>query len=192
MVIPSPRAPQDPEWKEIEEFPGYSISYMGLVRNDRTGRFLATFMTQRGLVYVSFENNGRSYKRSLPLLVAEAFLEPPRNDAFDTPVNLNGDRTDNSMFNLVWRPLWFARRYNAQFSKRGEKNPEPIEEVRTGERFASSWDAAIKYGLLFTEVFTAAWNYTHNEAEDARVWPTGQKFKFITKTDIVPRQNRGL
>ncbi len=98
-------------WRPIEAFPGYSVSDHGRIRADKSGRILQLNLNQYGLVQVGLMREGVQYHRSVPLLVARAFLEPPF-EPFDTPINLDGDRHNNHVDNLVWRPRWFAIRYN--------------------------------------------------------------------------------
>lgn len=163
------------EWREIPRFPGYSVSNLGRVRNDETGRFMTPLRNSRKTVSVSvgLTKNFIQHKRAVSLLVANAFLPPPPNEAFDTTINLDGDRTNNEVGNLVWRPRWFAIKYFLQF-----RNPQmrgfytPVEEVTTGEIFETSWFAAIKFGLIDTDIFIATMN-------GLCVWPTQQWFRQV-------------
>ena len=103
------------EWRQIREFPNYSVSNSGYVRNDDTGRIMAASVNQHGVVHVGLMRGPRQHKKSLALIVAEAFVERP-NEAFDTPIHLDGNRHNNDTSNLLWRPLWFARKFNRQFA----------------------------------------------------------------------------
>lgn len=159
------------EWRAIENFPGYSISDDGDVRNDNTGRLLRLMANQSGLAIVGLRRGLTQYKRGVALLVAETYLyfaQPYRT--FDTPINLNGDRFDNRVTNLVWRPRWFAAKYFRQFKFGGVCLNEPIEEIHTHEYFKSSRDAATKYGLLEFEIADSTFNRSP-------VWPTKQEFR---------------
>ena len=160
------------EWLEIELFPGYSVSNMGRVRNEYSGRILTLLINQHGTAHVGLCRGGMQYKRSVTLLVAKAFLVPHPREAFDTPVNLDGDRTNNAVGNLIWRPRWFAVKYLQQFMLPPAGFRVPIEEVKTKEWFNTSWDAAIKFGLLDKEIMVATINRTY-------VWPTYQRFRVI-------------
>lgn len=162
------------QWVQIPEFPNYSIGDQGHVRNDETGYFLAKQVNQRGLVNVGLNRNGIQYKRSVPLLVAQAFvpLADTYSEEFDTPINVDGDRLNNAAWNLMWRPYWFAVKYVQQFKRPPRGFRTPIEEVTTGEKFDTSWDAAVKYGLLDFDIFLATMNRTF-------VWPTFQRFRTI-------------
>lgn len=162
----------DEVWIEIEDFREYSISNFGRVRTNKTGRILALNETQWGLVQVGLMRDGVQYHRSVPLLVAKAFL-PLHPDPFDTPINLDGDRRNNTLSNLVWRPRWFAIKYNRQF-----RYPyhlpikSAIRDLKTGEVSENSLDCAMRYGLLEQDVVLSIMNRTY-------CWPTYQEFGVV-------------
>lgn len=160
------------DWAPIPDFPGYSINYLGQVRNDRTGRLLVLTLSRarNGLVQVGLVKNGLQYKRGVALLVANAFLEPPNPPTFDTPINLDGDRTNNHVENLMWRPRWFAIKYHRQFYQDVPYIEEPIVDVRTEEIYPNSFSASVKYGLLDQDLYLSILNRTY-------VWPTYQRFR---------------
>lgn len=159
------------QWSVIPEFPDYSVSTEGEIRNNETERVLRPTANQSGLAQVGLMKDGRQYKRGVALIVAKAFIEQP-NDRFNTPINLNGDRMDNRVDNLEWRPRWFAVKYHQQFHNDLRGFDRPIEDVATGEQFETSWEAATKYGLIDREILMATLNRTH-------VWPTYQKFRVL-------------
>ena len=162
----------DEEWKTIQNFEDYSISSSGRVRSEKSGRILALNQNQYGIVYVGLFRSGIQYHRSVSLLVAKAFL-PVKFEAFDTPINLNGDRWDNSVENLVWRPRWFAVRYNHQFrSPYMDPILDPIRDVKTGEVSENSFEAAMRYGLLEADLVRSISLRTI-------VWPTYQEFGVV-------------
>lgn len=160
------------EWKTIDEFPDYSVSDTGLIRNDETGRVITLTRNQQGLIQVGMMKEGLQHKRGVTLLVARAFLESPTLEAFNTPINLDGDRSNNIVSNLMWRPRWFAIKYHKQFETSRSKFARPIFEIKTGEQFKNSRAAAVKYGLLDFDIFMATMNRTY-------VWPTYQQFRTI-------------
>lgn len=160
------------EWSPILEFPGYSVSDTGCVFNETYRRTLVPTANQFGVAQVGLMRDRVQYKRGVALLVANAFLDPPPSGSFNTPINLNGDRLYNALDNLVWRPRWFAIKYHRQFHEPLRGFREPIIEVKTGEQFPTSWEAATKYGLLDFEIMLAAMNRTY-------VWPTYQEYRLI-------------
>jgi hypothetical protein len=139
-------------WVPVQGFPGYSVNPLGQVRKDSSGRVLHTRLNQYGVPYVGLMRAGRQCIRSLPRLVANTFI-PSKNEIFDTPINLDGNRTNCSVSNLVWRPLWYAKRYVNQFEDRYRHPLDvPIRSVDTREVFPNSLAAACHYGLLEREV----------------------------------------
>jgi hypothetical protein len=159
-------------WKAIAFFPGYSVSDHGNVRSDTTGRLLSLNTNQYGVLQVGLMRDRVQHHRSVPLLVAKAFVPEP-GGPFDTPINLDGDRENNHMDNLVWRPRWFAIKYNRQFRYPFE-NPlyTPIMDLKTGEISENSLEAAKRYGLLESDLVLSIMNRTY-------VWPTYQEFGLI-------------
>ena len=145
------------QWVEIDEFPGYAVSDRGRVMNTYTDHIKIPTQNQQGIPNVCLMQDRTQCRRSVALLVANAFLPPPARAAFDTPINMNGDRTDNHVDNLEWRPRWFAIRYHQQFRKPPAFGfTGPIELVQTGEVFEDIRDAAVKYGLLEKEIVLSA------------------------------------
>lgn len=162
------------EWKPIEMFDDYEVSSFGRICNSTTGRFLALNTNQYGVLQVGLMRKGQQYHRSVPLLVAKAFI-PEDRAPFDTPINLDGDRTNNRVENLVWRPRWFAIKYNQQFKNPPEHHISgPLADRKTGEVSENSFECAKRYGLLENDIVFATLNRTY-------VWPTYQKFGILER-----------
>jgi hypothetical protein len=155
-------------WFEIYEFPTYSISDHGRVRNDFTGRIMALTRNQSGVVYVGLVRDGRQHKRSVAKMVANTFLPKNTLDHYTTPIHLDGDPSNCHYKNLMWRPRAFADAYHRQFN-RWPLIGRPIVDVDTGERFHDSMVACVKYGLLDRDVAQSVINGTE-------VRPTYQTF----------------
>lgn len=161
------------EWREVHEFPDYSVSDRGRVRNDRADRLMALTVNQGGIVQAGFSSNGKYFKRSVALLVATTFLPRPMGP-FDTPINVDGDRLNNEVENLMWRPRWFAIRYHQQFYRRYHTPIyHKIIDLRTKEISEGSWEACVRYGLIEKELVYAIHNRTY-------VWPTYQEFRICS------------
>jgi NUMOD4 motif len=160
------------EWMVIPGFDRYAVSSHGRVRNELTDRIMAQSENQYGVVTVGLmsQDTHRQHQRSVSLLVANAFL-PRDKEAFDTPVCLDGDRYNNHINNLVWRPRWFAVKYNRQFENRWHSPIErPIRDIKTGEVHVNSLECAKWYGLLERDLVLSILNRTF-------VWPTYQEFE---------------
>lgn len=159
-------------WRGIPSFPGSSVSSEGRVRNDKTNQIRVLLVNPHGIVHVGLYRDGVQHRRSVAVLVADAFVPKPKLAVFNTPIHLNGDRTDVRADNLELRPLWFARKYHHQFSQPRRGLNKPIEDTATGERFKTSWEAAITFGLLDREILLAVYNRTY-------VFPTLQIFALV-------------
>ena len=160
------------DWRSIIEFPGYWVSNMGVVQNNngKTCRTMVQHVNQRGIANVSFNRHGVQYKRSVAVLVASAFVTTARSESFDTPINLDGDRLNNTAWNLLWRPRWYAVEYFKQFHTDQQWIDKRVQEFKTEEVFKSSWDAAMVFGLLNMEVVKSITTKTY-------AWPTFQRFR---------------
>lgn len=156
-------------WKVIPTFPRYEVSDRGRVRNRDTERIMRTKLNQYGVVGVGLMRDGEQHHRSVPKLVAMAFL-PMEKEAFDTPINLDGNRFNNDVENLVWRPRWFAIQYNRQFKVRYDRPiTRAIVDINTNKVFFDSFAVATTFGLLERDVVLSIFNRTY-------VWPTYQQF----------------
>lgn len=157
-------------WKTIEDFPEYAVSTEGRIRNKNTDRILKPSSNQYDVLMVGLMKDGVQYKRSVPLLVLDAFMMKP-NVHFDTPINLNGHRVDNRVENLLWRPRWYAVQYNRQFDEPYEHPiTKPIRDPENGMIFPNSFAVATYYGLLERDIVLSILNRTV-------VWITFTRFE---------------
>ena len=157
------------EWKAIPNFPGYVVSDEGTVENVVSGDELALNMNQYDVVYVALWYEGQQHMRSVPLLVANAFISKPY-PAFDTPINVDGNRWNNFVYNLLWRPRSFAVKYNRQFKESYHGHISyPIQDLATGDLWPNSLECARAYGLLEEDIVESIMNRTY-------AWPTYQQF----------------
>lgn len=158
-------------WADIDGFPGYLVSNHGRVMNYNYERIKVASPNQQGIPSVNLIKDAKQNRRSVAVLVAKAFLPPPPRSAFDTPINLDGDRSNNAVDNLAWRPRWFAVKYHAQFKMDPPFNYRGgVYCTTTDEWFDTLRDAAMKYGLLEKEIFLSAHNRT-------LVFPTWYEFR---------------
>lgn len=117
MRTRTPDARYTDEWRNIDGFPDWSVSSRGEVLNGATERIMAQRINQQGLTMVNLWQEGNIHTRLVALLVAKAFLDPPRNSAYNSVIHLNGDRSDCRALNLMWRPRWYAIRYHRMFEQ---------------------------------------------------------------------------
>lgn len=165
------------EWADLESLylPGYEVSNDGQVRNARSERILRQSPNQEGIVRVGVmkRDQGKQVTVSVLRLVARMFVQG-RSATFDTPIQLNGDRTDLRADNIKWRPRFFAIAYYRQFNE--SEKPEynsPIFDVETGEEYTDSREAAVKNGLLEEAI-------TKSVVNGSPCFPTWQIFARVT------------
>ncbi len=162
-------------WKVLDEFPNYSISSEGRVRNDYYRRLLKISVTRDGTPKVNLSNTiGRYDTRAVRTLVAHMFV-PNETETFNTPINLDGNKLNNFADNLAWRPRWFAVKYGMQFQDPNIQvyhNSSPVVHVESNTTYPSVYAAGTDRGFLFLQIMQAAFNH-------ATVFPYWEHFVFL-------------
>lgn len=129
-------------WKVIKEFPKYSVSDDGRVRNNTTGKILSPHSDTNGYLSVCLYRDGKPSTKRIHKLVAEAFIPNPFN-LHDTN-HKDGNRSNNNVNNLEW----CTRSYNMLHSYRvlGKKprstDRKAILCVETGKVYSTVEEAA--------------------------------------------------
>jgi len=141
-------------WHELEEFPDYAVSNLGVVGNMKSGMTRKPSINQQGIVKMSLYKNGKElHTRSVAVLVAEAFVEG-QTDLFNTPIHLDGDKMNCRADNLMWRPRWFAVQYHKQFFESAFRHAEvPLIELDSHQTYPNVMQACMANGLLHGDVY---------------------------------------
>lgn len=130
------------EWREIREYPKYSVSNEGRVRNFKTGRILKQGTHKQGyhLVWLSDEN-GR-HGKSVHRLVAEAFIPNPNGKP---QVNhIDGNKANNGVKNLEWNTGSENTKHAYKTGLLMGRPKSPVRIIETGEIFGSIRECASK------------------------------------------------
>jgi hypothetical protein len=136
-------------WIPIPKASNYLLSTLGNVESRKTGQPITSSQNQQGVEKITLYQDKHYLTMSVALLVAQTFLPDPPRDDFTTPIQLDGDRSNCRVDNLMWRPRWFAVRYHQE--RRNEPFPNwtrPFEIIDTNEVFYHPRDCAVIYGLL--------------------------------------------
>lgn len=99
-------------WKVINEFPKYSVSDDGRVKNNKSGKVLTPHPDSNGYLSVSLCRDGKHFTRRVHRLVAEAFIPNPLN--LHDINHKDGNKNNNSSSNLEY----CTRSYNMLHSYR--------------------------------------------------------------------------
>lgn len=87
------------EFRIIKDFENYSISNLGNVRNNTTGRILTNIL-MNGYQCVNLHKNGIGYKPYIHKLIGDAFVLNPDNKPFINHIDNNN--LNNKINNLRW------------------------------------------------------------------------------------------
>ncbi|OPZ22220.1 MAG: NUMOD4 motif protein [bacterium ADurb.BinA186] len=97
-------------WKDVEGYPGYSVSNLGRVfspkREDSMGRpirgsgHMLKYSIVRGYFYIGLSKDGKSKMHRVHRLVASAFIPNPNN--YPTVNHIDGNKFNNCSENLEW------------------------------------------------------------------------------------------
>ena len=88
-------------WRKIEDYPNYSISDKGRVRNDHLNRILNMSKNPvSGYMNVHLRNERGTNTERVHRLVAKAFIPNPENKP--TVNHIDSNRANNNLSNLEW------------------------------------------------------------------------------------------
>ncbi len=85
-------------YKKIKGFENYSVSDLGNVRNDKTGRVLKESTDGRGYLKVDLRKNKTKHTKRIHKLVAQAFLANPEDK--NCVDHIDNNRQNNNVRNL--------------------------------------------------------------------------------------------
>lgn len=160
------------EWRPLRDYPGYSASNLGRIRNDKFKREVHATKLKQGRAFVGLMLDGVQVKRSLSKIIGDAFLDSPMAPHFTTPIHFDGDLSNCRVDNLDWRPRWFAIKHAEQFRREFPRVLTPVRDISTGAEFEDSWAAMLQFGLLYFDIVAATNSRTY-------VFPTMQSFEWV-------------
>lgn len=147
------------EWKTITNYPNYSVSDCGDVRNNTTNRQLKPTKLNNGYMQVTLCDVEGHHHKNVHRLVAESFVENLRNCDFVN--HIDGDKGNNRVENLEWcshsenmkhayriglqKPI--ASQIEHSLARSVEKRRRPVRNIETGKRYSSIVECADAEGI---------------------------------------------
>jgi hypothetical protein len=109
------------------------------------------YPNEDGTLMVGLRKDGVSYTRSVKRLIAQLFVEPPKELESDTPLLLDGNDSNCAASNIVWRPRWFVWKYSQNFKHRADAVSFPVKDQR-GVEYETVLSAAKVNGMLCVDI----------------------------------------
>lgn len=89
------------EWRKIKDFPNFSVSDTGEIRNDKTGIIRKQQTKTDGYKIICLYCNGKRYTKNVHRIVLETFM--PCEDQASLQVNhIDRNPANNNLSNLEW------------------------------------------------------------------------------------------
>ena len=118
------------EWKKVAGFDNYSVSNLGKVRNDKTGRILKQKTEKDGYFEVNLYRETQRKTFRVHRLVALAFipqLDKNRNEVDHIDYNKKNNRVDNLRWLTTQENLEHSRDRIIEGIKNSKNNPKPVK-----------------------------------------------------------------
>ena len=135
------------ERRTITNYDNYCASDDGYIINKKTGRVLKAHPDTYGYMSVRLYKDGKGCTKRVHKLVADAFLKPPSEDAWQVN-HINGDKNDNRLSNLefVSPSENMYHSYNNGLNHWEGYNERPVRVTETGEVYKSQAECARAIG----------------------------------------------
>lgn len=146
---------ENEKWRIIEEFPNYSISNYGRVKNKNRHEARKVSINDRGFpIVVLFKQDSKTrYLRQINRLVADAFLRPPLYDEDNAVWHIDGDLSNCSADNLKWETRAHVLEWNEMHRSKEPRIRTPrVRNNRTGEEYANAFECGMAEGELESKI----------------------------------------
>lgn len=179
------------QWKKIQGFENYSVSNLGEVRNDISGKKISISHDKGNYSMVYLFDNGKRKAFRVHQLVARMFIPNPEN--YETVDHIDTDHDNNRIDNLRWLPVGEnSRRFQLEqiseeqrerrrincykmYAKAQEVNGKGIKCKETGVVFPSISECSRQMGISSSNISKVV----NGLRESAK----GYHFEFVDKEE---------
>ena len=138
------------EWKVITEFPIYSVSNLGRIRNDKRNYILTGGFDRDGYRQVTICYENKQYTRRICRLVAKEFIANPNN--YPCVNHIDENKENDVVTNLEWCTV----KYNNNYGSKNDSKRMKIKCVETNIVYDSLRIAEKKLGYAHENLSQAA------------------------------------
>ena len=120
------------EYRIIKGFESYSVSNLGNVRNDKTGKIMKLKNNGRGYYHIGLRKNDKQYYQYIHRLVGLAFIPNPSNK--QTVDHIDNNPVNNNVSNLRWASFT-EQQYNKEISTNNTSGSKGVCFSKTSNKW---------------------------------------------------------
>lgn len=143
---------------QIKDYSDYFVTCDGLIFSSRSNKYLKFNIGSNGYKTVMLFNNEGSKRKSVHRLVAETFLENPKN--LPQVNHKNGNKLDNRLENLEWCTVKYNS--NHAWENNLHERTRNASRINQKENVKKAWEVTkkkvidINSGIIFDSITQAA------------------------------------
>ena len=141
-------------WRKIAGYENYSVSNLGNVRNDKTGKILKPRLNGRGYYHVSLCKNNVAKTVRIHKIVANTFIPNPNN--LPCVNHLSENKLDNRVDNLAWCTWKDNLNWGSAQQKKAESRKNGAVTIN-GVTYKSKQEAIRQTGLSIYQMQKAGY-----------------------------------
>lgn len=127
-------------WKDVVGFEGlYKVSNLGNVKSLRNGKILIPSITIHGYKRITLCKNGKKENKVIHRLVAEAFLDNPKN--FLCINHKDENKLNNCVENLEWCDIKYNTNYGTCIERRSKNKQRPVNQYDLNMNFIKRYES---------------------------------------------------
>ena len=126
-------------WKDVVGFEGsYKVSNFGNVKSLRNKKILIPSIN-RGYKRITLCKNGKRENKVIHRIVAEAFLDNPKN--FLCVNHKDENKLNNCVENLEWCDIKYNTNYGTCIERRSKNNQKPVNQYDLNMNFIKRYES---------------------------------------------------